>query len=61
MEFEYGPPWSVKPLDELTGDLLLSLGRRGEAAAAYQKSLRAYPRRRLSTEGLAATRIRAVM
>ncbi len=54
MEFEYGPPWSVKPLDELAGDLLLSLGRREEAAAAYRKSLQAHPNRRLSSDGVAA-------
>jgi tetratricopeptide (TPR) repeat protein len=53
-EFEYGPPWSVKPLDELEGELLLADGRRGEAAAAFQKTLAVYPNRRLAREGLAA-------
>src|SRR6266403_1136177 len=55
MDFEYGPPWSVKPLDELLGELLLTDGRREEAAAAFQKTLTAYPNRRLALEGLAAS------
>jgi multidrug efflux pump subunit AcrA (membrane-fusion protein) len=56
MDFEYGPPWSVKPLDELLGELLLADGRREEAAAAFQRTLAAYPNRRLALEGLAASR-----
>ncbi len=52
--FEYGPPWSAKPLDELLGELLLSDGRRQEAAAAFEKTLSVYPNRRLAREGLAA-------
>ena len=52
--FEYGPPWSAKPLDELLGELLLSDGRREEAAAAFEKTLSVYPNRRLAREGLAA-------
>jgi tetratricopeptide (TPR) repeat protein len=52
--FEYGPPWSVKPLDELLGELLLADGRRAEAAAAFQQTLAVYPNRRLAREGLAA-------
>ena len=55
-EFEYGPPWSVKPLDELLGDLLLADGHRDEAAAAFEKTLAVYPNRRLAREGLAAAR-----
>jgi len=56
MEFEYGPPWSAKPFDELLGELLLADGQRAEAAAAFQRVLVTYPNRRLSVEGLAATR-----
>jgi tetratricopeptide (TPR) repeat protein len=55
-EFEYGPPWSVKPLDELLGELLLADGQREEAAAAFEKTLAVYPNRRLAREGLAAAR-----
>ena len=54
MEFEYGPPWSVKPLNELLGDLLLADGRRPAAAEAFQRTLASYPNRRLALEGLAA-------
>ena len=54
MEFEYGPPWSAKPLDELLGELLLADEQRAEAAAAFQRTLVAYPNRRLALEGLAA-------
>jgi tetratricopeptide (TPR) repeat protein len=54
-EFEYGPPWSIKPLDELLGELLLGDGRRVEAAAAFKKALDMYPNRRLAQEGLAAS------
>jgi len=52
--FEYGPPWSAKPLDELLGELLLADGRREEAATAFEKTLAVYPNRRLAREGLAA-------
>ncbi len=55
LEFEYGPPWSVKPLDELLGELLLAEGRREEAASAFEKTLAVYPNRRLAREGLAAS------
>lgn len=56
MEFEYGPPWSAKPFDELLGELLLADGQRVEAASAFQRVLVTYPKRRLALEGLAATR-----
>jgi tetratricopeptide (TPR) repeat protein len=52
MAFEYGPPYSVKPLDELLGDLLLTAGKPAEAAAAYQKTLAVHPNRRLAVAGL---------
>jgi tetratricopeptide (TPR) repeat protein len=57
MMFEYGPPWSVKPFDEVLGELLLADGRREEAAAAFQKTLAVYPNRRLAREGLAASQV----
>ena len=56
MEFEYGPPWSAKPFDELLGELLLADGQQVEAGAAFQRVLATSPNRRLSMEGLAATR-----
>jgi len=57
MEFEYGPPWSAKPLDELLGELLLADGQPAEAAAAFDRALIMYPNRRLCVEGLAAARV----
>lgn len=56
MAFEYGPPSSVKPLDELLGDLLLVAGKPAEAAAAYQRTLAVHPNRRLAVAGLSAAR-----
>ena len=53
MAFEYGPPYSAKPLDELLGDLLLAAGKPAEAAAAYRKALAVHPNRRLAAAGLA--------
>ena len=54
MAFAYGPPWSVKPLDELLGDLLMEADLPGEAVPAYEKSLSVHPNRRLSKAGLLA-------
>lgn len=54
MQFEYGPPWSAKPFDELLGELLLADGRKVEAAAAFERVLLVYPNRRLAVEGLVA-------
>lgn len=54
MAFEYGPPYSAKPLDELLGDLLLAAGKPTEAAGAYEKTLATHPNRRLALAGLAA-------
>jgi len=51
--FEYGPPWSVKPFDELLGEFLLAERRKAEAAAAFRKTLKTYPQRRLALAGLA--------
>jgi tetratricopeptide (TPR) repeat protein len=53
MEFEYGPPWSAKPFEELLAELLLADGQRAEAAAAFQRELLMYPNRRLGVQGLA--------
>ena len=56
LSFEYGPPWSVKPLRELLGELLLGDGRRAEAAAEFEKTLAMFPNRRLTLQDLAAAR-----
>jgi tetratricopeptide (TPR) repeat protein len=56
-EFEYGPPWSVKPLDELLGELLLADGQRSEAAKSFEKTLSVYPNRRLSRVDLAGLQV----
>ena len=57
MEFEYGPPWSAKPFEELLGELLLADGQKAEAAAAFERVLVTYPNRRLAVEGLAAAKV----
>ena len=56
MPYQYGPPWSVKPLDELLGELLLAHGERTAAIAAFERTLAQYPNRRLTLEDLAAAR-----
>jgi|KBSSwiStaDraftv2_1062776.scaffolds.fasta_scaffold00725_13 hypothetical protein len=57
MEFEYGPPWSAKPFEELLGELLLADGEQADATAAFESVLITYPNRRLAVEGLAAARL----
>jgi predicted negative regulator of RcsB-dependent stress response len=48
----FGPPVLAKPSAELLGDELLAVGRKPEAAAAYERALAAAPGRRRSLEGL---------
>ncbi|HYI12054.1 MAG TPA: hypothetical protein VEK57_23570 [Thermoanaerobaculia bacterium] len=50
--FEYGPPATVKPAWELTGELLLAMNRKPEAAEAFRRVHQRYPNRRLTLEGL---------
>lgn len=50
----FGPPALQKPSYEMLGDELLALGRKKEAAQAYQAALAAAPGRRLSLAGLKA-------
>jgi tetratricopeptide (TPR) repeat protein len=57
MEFEYGPPWSAKPFEELLGELLLVDGQKAEAAATFERVLVMYPNRRLAVEGLRAAKV----
>jgi predicted RNA polymerase sigma factor len=49
---EFGPPQVEKPSNELLGDLLSRLGRRAEAAQAYEAALALAPGRRLASRGL---------
>ena len=56
MPMEFGPPFVDKPAPELLGDVLLSLGRRAEAASAYESALKAAPNRAAAVKGLARTR-----
>src|SRR5262249_25565553 len=49
-------PAPTLPASALLGDLFLTLGRPGEALAAYEKSLQTFPHRFNSTIGLARAR-----
>jgi tetratricopeptide (TPR) repeat protein len=48
-----GPPDTIKPAQELCGELLLALGRPAEAAERFEVSLARTPRRALSLLGAA--------
>lgn len=50
---EYGPPYVPKPCSELLGEMLLALGRPGEAIPHFEASLSRNPGRALSLLGLA--------
>jgi len=52
MEFEYGPPSTVKPPYELLGELLVRDGRTDEATAAFRHVLKRYPNRAITLEYL---------
>jgi tetratricopeptide (TPR) repeat protein len=54
--FEYGPPAIPKPAWEALGEMLLTAGRKEEAADAFRNVLKRYPNRRLSNEGLRLAR-----
>jgi tetratricopeptide (TPR) repeat protein len=54
--FEFGPPVPVKPVHELYGELLLSAGRKADAAKQFTLALARAPKRRLSLEGLEKAR-----
>jgi tetratricopeptide (TPR) repeat protein len=53
LPLEYGPPPIVKPSQELYGELLLDLGRPGEARRMFEQALTRAPRRSRSLAGLA--------
>jgi tetratricopeptide (TPR) repeat protein len=48
-----GPPRPIKPAPELFGEILLELGRPGEAAAEFEQALARWPNRSLSLLGRA--------
>jgi tetratricopeptide (TPR) repeat protein len=48
----FGPPFVDKPAQELLGEILLELGRAGEARVAFQAALSRAPKRALSLKGL---------
>jgi tetratricopeptide (TPR) repeat protein len=48
-----GPPRPIKPAPELFGEILLELGRPGDAAAAFDRALARWPNRSLSLLGRA--------
>jgi tetratricopeptide (TPR) repeat protein len=56
MPVEFGPPFVDKPAGELLGDVLLSLGRKSEAASAYESALKRTPNRASSVKGLASAK-----
>ena len=56
MPVEFGPPFVDQPAHELLGDVLLALGRRAEAARAYEAALKSAPNRAAAVKGLARTR-----
>ncbi|MEZ5461871.1 hypothetical protein [Dokdonella sp.] len=57
MAFDFGPPPSVKPPQELLGELLLARDKPDEAAAAFSASLEMAPLRALSLLGLARAQV----
>ncbi len=59
MPFEFGPPFIVKPSQELKGEILLELGRAAEAQAAFHVVLKRTPRRTAALLGLARAAERA--
>jgi predicted Zn-dependent protease len=53
MSFEFGPPAVVKPAHELSGEILLAVGRPADARREFETSLAHAPGRSLSLLGLA--------
>ncbi|MEO0643980.1 MAG: hypothetical protein AAFY47_11285 [Pseudomonadota bacterium] len=53
----FGPPAIFKPSYEILGEMHLTEGRKAEAAAAFEKSLKLAPGRRLSLAGLEAAEL----
>ncbi|MDH3403068.1 MAG: hypothetical protein OES32_03855 [Acidobacteriota bacterium] len=53
LPYEFGPPVVAKPAAELLGEVLLDLGRSGEAGDAFRRQLERTPLRTASLLGLA--------
>ncbi len=53
MSFDFGPPPVVKPAHELSGEILLAVGRPADAQREFHASLAHAPGRSLSLLGLA--------
>lgn len=53
MPLDFGPPFPVKPVHELWGEMLLDLGRAEEAQVQFERALERAPRRARSLLGLA--------
>jgi len=51
--YEFGPPVTLKPVDELRAEYLLGDGKPAEALAAFDRVLRIAPQRRLALRGRA--------
>ena len=56
LPFDFGPPDIVKPTHELSGEMLLVMGRQAEAQREFERALARAPGRALSVAGLAAAR-----
>ena len=52
----FGPPVLAKPSAELLGEELLAMGRKADAADAFERALAAAPNRRLAVRGLASAK-----
>jgi tetratricopeptide (TPR) repeat protein len=51
--YEFGPPVTLKPVDELRAEFLLGDGKPAEALVAFDRVLRVAPQRRLAMRGRA--------
>jgi tetratricopeptide (TPR) repeat protein len=53
LPYEFGPPVTFKPVDELRGEYLLGDGKPAEALAAFDRVLQVAPQRRMALRGRA--------
>ena len=59
MRFMFGPPQTVKPSQEILGEVLLSRNRPQEAMQAFEAALKRAPQRVLALQGLAQAAARS--